>query len=161
MFVNKKGIGIDDTIAFIIFIFIAAIGIFFFRFNENVKSAGIVEDIKLQKDTLYVHQVLIEYLSKIDEQGNNKADFISKSVIEKDYEKLKKDMKEYFDIKLAPYSIWYIDLIDSSHKSLFSLQNDAYSSASEQYKDTQFVSVFIPVYNTAPGYIQIQLFYGR
>ena len=161
MFINKKGIGIDDTIAFIIFLFIAAIGLFFFRFNENLKSAELVDDIKLQKDIQSGHEVLMEYLSKIDENGNSKADFISKSIIEKNNEILKKDLMDYFGKRLENLN-WYIEVKDSSGNLIFPALTNAHYSPQEQYSSTKVAnsvsSMIIPIKNQ--NYISLELFFA-
>lgn len=161
MYDNRKGIGIDDAVPLIIFIFIAAFGIFLFNINEKIKSENLVEDIQLQKDILEGYEILMGYLRNVDEQGNNKADLISKSYIEKDYENLKKDLKEYFDKKLAYLPLWYIDIIDSSGNNIFSIQSTNYYSGYEQSKVAEVGFVLIPVNGLESQYIKIKLFFGK
>ena len=103
---------------------------------------------------------MIEYITKIDEQGN-RAEFIAKSYLEKDYDKIKKDMKEYFDIKLANFPAWYIDLVDSSQQEIFSIQSDNYHSAHDQLNFVQITSIHVPVNSQQSMYLQIKLFTGR
>ena len=161
MYDNRKGIGIDDAVPMIIFIFIAAFGIFLFNINEKIKSENLVEDIQLQKDILEGHEILMEYLRNVDEQGNNKADFISKSYIEKYYENLKKDLKEHFDKRLNYLPLWYIDIIDSSGNNIFSIQSTNYYSGYEQSKVTEVGFVLVPVNGLESKYIKIKLFFGK
>ena len=47
---NKKGIGIDDAVPSIIFIFVVTIAIVFLRINESQASDKNVEEIKKQKE---------------------------------------------------------------------------------------------------------------
>ena len=159
---NKKGIGIDDAVPLIIFIFVAAIGIFLFRVNENIKSNKLIEDIQTQKDIIEGHEVLISYLRKIDEQGNSKADSISKLVIEKNYEILKKDLTDYFGKRLE-YLNWYIEVKESSGKLLFPALANAQYSPQEQYSSTQVAhlvaSVLVSISNK--DHILIELFFAR
>ena len=157
---NKKGIGIDDAVPLVIFFFIAAFGVFLFNVNEKVKGQRLISDIQFQKDILNGHEILIEYITKIDEQGN-RAEFIAKSYLEKDYDKIKKDMKEYFDIKLANFPAWYIDLVDSSQQEIFSIQSDNYHSAHDQLNFVQITSIHVPVNSQQSMYLQIKLFTGR
>lgn len=162
MYANKKGVGIDDTIAFIIFIFVAAIGIFFFRFNEDVKSAALADDIVFQKDILKGHEALMEYMSKADKQ-NNKADLVSKYAAEKNYDALKRDINDYFSKKLVDLN-WYIEVKDSSGNLLFpALTNAQYTSAQEQYASTKVARsvalVIVPISNQ--DYNMIELTFAR
>ncbi len=158
---NRKGIGIDDAVPLIIFIFIAVFGIFIFNISEKVKSENLVEDIQIQKDILEGHEILMVYLTTSDVQMNNKADLISQSYTEKNYENLKKDLKEHFDKKLAYLPLWYIDIIDQSGNNIFSIQSTNYYSGYEQSKVAEVGFVLIPVYGLESQYIRIKLFFGK
>lgn len=157
-FNNKKGIGIDDAIPIIIFIFVAALVIFVLRINDIGKSSKIKDDIQHQKDILDGHQALMEYLARIDEQGN-KADFISKSINKKDYESIKKDMEKFFGEKLSYLPEWDIDVVDTSQKNILSVKSTNYYSGYELHQVSQVASVAIPI--NGQQYITIKLFFGR
>ena len=160
---NKKGIRIDDAVPIVIFIFVAAFIIVFFRINEKIKGDKIITDIQHQKDILVGHGVLMSYISITDDKGSNKADFISRSIVEKNYDGLKQDITEYFRKKIGNVN-WYIDVKDSSKNLILSLTNAQYSPQ-EQYSSTQVsypvASVFIPTNRLESKYISIELFFSR
>ncbi|MEK6984466.1 MAG: hypothetical protein AABX33_07875 [Nanoarchaeota archaeon] len=161
IFDSKRGIAEDETIPFIIFVFIAAFGIFLFSINERIKSNELIGDIQLQKYALNGHEVLIEYVSQIDEKGERKIDSISKYYIEKNYDSLKKDIQDFFDIKLAHLPEWYVDAIDSFGEKIFTAQGSYYLSETQNYAQYQVGSIIIPANGDDSRYIQLKLFYGR
>lgn len=161
---NKKGLSIDEAIPFVIFILIAVFGVFLYNINENVKGKQLTTDIQMQKDILNGHGILMDYLKQSDEQGNNKADFIAKHIIEKDYDNIKKDLTEYFSKNIGNIN-WYIEVKDSSNNLIFpQLTNSQYSSH-EQYSSTQITYsvafASIPVYGQESSYISIELFFSN
>lgn len=159
---NKKAL-VDEAIPVIIFIFVAAIVIVAFRINENVKSESVVEDIQLQKDIVDGHVILMGYLNKIDEQGSNKAGFISKLIREKNYEPLKQDITEYFNKRLDLR--WYIDVKDSFGNFIFPTLSNAQFSPQEQYASTKtankVASALLPINSPDISYISIELYFLR
>jgi len=161
---NKKGIGIDDAVPIIIFIFVAALVIVFIRINEKVKHDKIIEDIQRQKDALEGNSILMSYIKTVDEHGNNKADFISKSITGKNYDALTQDIKEYFTKKGIDKN-WYVDVKDASNNLIFPSISDTKYSPQEQYSSTQtaypVASVVIPINGFEPGYVHIELYFSR
>jgi len=159
---NKKGIGIDDALPIIIFIFIAALVIGFLKINDKVKSDRTIENIQRQKDILEGHQTLMEYLNKLDEQDSNKEDFISKSIMAKDYDAIKQDVTQYFNGKLGNLG-WYLEIRDSTENLVMPVITNAQFSQQEQYSSTQSAfsvsSVLIPINEQVPTYITIELFF--
>ena len=97
IFANKKGIGIDDAVPLIIFIFVAALVVVVFRINEQIKSDKLVASEERQKQIVEGHEILMAYLMQIDDQGNNKADFLSNSYLKGNYNDLKKDFNVVYD----------------------------------------------------------------
>lgn len=153
---NKKGIGIDDAVPSIIFIFVVTIAILFLRINEAEASDKNTEEIKKQKYVSDAHSVLMGYLTKLDENGDSRADFISKSYAKKDYKELKKDMEHYFSGKLAYLSGWHINLIDQSKNNILSLETDNFLP--KPYDFVRVAPMFIPVNGKTPQYLALELF---
>ena len=114
---SKKGIAIGDAVAMIIFLLVAAFGVFFFHINEDVKGKALVTDIQLQKDKLSGHEVLVGYM-----EDSDKSDLLAQAVIGKNYDALKNDMGQYFSGKLAGIQ-WHIDVKDSSNNLLFQIKS--------------------------------------
>jgi len=156
IFANKKGIGIDDAVPLIIFIFVAALVVVVFRINEQIKSDRLVTSVEQQKQIVEGHEILLAYLMQVDDNGGNKADFISNSYLKGNYDELKKDMNEYFRVKLAHVPIWQLEIIDPSKKKM-TLQGDASDYFLKRYRVT---SVSIPVQGL-PDYIKIDMFFGK
>ena len=120
-----------------------------------------MEAIQREKDIVDGHEALMEYLTKVHENGN-KADFISKLVIEKKYDVVKQDITDHFNQKLDNMN-WHIDVKDSQGKLILpSITNTQYSPQ-EQYTSTQstyrVASAFIPLDDQA-NYILIELFFS-
>ena len=128
------------------------------RINESQASDKNVEEIKKQKYILDGHSALIGYLTKLDENDNNKVDFISKSYIENDYRGLKKDMEQYFTSRLAYLPAWHINVNYPNQNNIFYLQGGNYHSL--QYNLVQADPIFIPVHGAKPEYITLQLSVG-
>jgi len=158
MYNNKKGIGVDDAVPLIIFIFVAAFGIFFFKLYEEAKSDKAIEDIQKQKNILEGHEVLIGYLKIFDEKGIDKAELITKSYIENDYKNLKEDMEKYFSARLGRLPAWHINVNYPNKNNIFYLQGGNYHSL--QYNLVQADSIFIPIHGSKPEYITLQLSVG-
>ena len=156
IFANKKGIGIDDAVPLIIFIFVAALVVVVFRINEQIKSDKLVASEERQKQIVEGHEILMAYLMQIDDQGNNKADFLSNSYLKGNYNDLKKDLNEYFRIKLAHIPIWYIEIIDPSKKKII-VQGEASDYFMEKYR---VASGSIPV-NGLSDNIKIEMYFGK
>jgi len=154
---NKKGIGIDNAVPSIIFIFVVTIAIVFLRINESQASDKNIEEIKKQKYILDGHSALIGYLKKLDENGSNKADFILKSYTKNDYTELKKDMEQHFASRLAHIPAWHIN-VNYQNNNIFYLQGGNYHSL--QYNLVQADSIFIPIHGAKPEYIILQLSVG-
>ena len=159
---NKRGIGIDDAVPIIIFIFVAAFVLVFFKINEKVKSDKIIDDAQRQKDIIEGHEALIGYVTSIDNQGNSKADFISKSIAGKNYDSLKQDISEYFNKKIGNIN-WYVDVKDSSKNLVMPSITNAQYSLQEQYLSTQVAyqvaSVYLPISGSGTKPISIELFF--
>ena len=104
----------------------------------------------------------LKYLAKIDGNGNNKADFISKSITQKDYDAVKQDITQYFNSKFGNFN-WYVDIKDSSKKLVMPTITNVQFSPQEQYSSTQSAflvsSVSIPVNGQEPTYVTIELFF--
>lgn len=161
IFNNKKGF-IDEFIPAVVFIIVAALAIFLLRISEHVKSDSLIKDIQVQKDIIYGHNLLIEYLLQIDEQDNSKADTISKAVIENNNDIIKQELAAYFGKKLAGVN-WYIDVKDSENNLIFPTLSNAQYSPQEQYSSTQEAyqvdMTLVPISGT--DYIYIELFFVR
>lgn len=158
---NKKGIGIGDMVAIIIFFSVVILVVYFFNINENVKGKILSTDIQSQKDIVSGHEALVDYLREMD-GSSTKADIIAKSILEKNYELAKKDMTQYFSKKLSGVE-WYIDVKDSSQKLLFQIQSsslvlggDYTASGGVPYFIT---SIIVPIIGA--NYISIELFFVR
>lgn len=156
MYNNKRGIGIDDAVPLIIFIFVAAFGISFFKIYDNSKIDKNTYNLQIQKNVLNVHEILIQYLKEFDKNGNNNADFLSKSYIEKDYEKLKKIMEKDFSARLADFPAWHINLDGPNQKTLFYLERDGYDPKNNQIIESD--PIFIPVIGQKSQYLTLRLF---
>ncbi|MBS3096597.1 hypothetical protein J4480_04110 [Candidatus Woesearchaeota archaeon] len=160
IFDNKKGIG-EEAFHIIIVLVIGALTIGFFKISDKIKSDKAMEAIQREKDIVDGHEALMEYLTKVHENGN-KADFISKLVIEKKYDVVKQDITDHFNQKLDNMN-WHIDVKDSQGKLILpSITNTQYSPQ-EQYTSTQstyrVASAFIPLDDQA-NYILIELFFS-
>lgn len=157
---NKKGIG-EEVFHIIIFIFIAALVIGFFKVNDKIKSSKVMDAIQRQKDMLDGQAALIGYLTKLDENGN-KADLISKSIIDKKYDVVKQDITQHFTQKLENMN-WYVDIKDSSGNIILPSITNAQYSPQEQYASTgstfMVASALLPINNF--NYVLIELFFSR
>lgn len=157
---NKKGIGVDDAVPLIIFIFVVAFGVFFFKLYEQGKSDKTIDNIQRQKNILEGHGILMDYLRIVDENGNNNADLISKSYNQKDYSNLKKDVEIYFNskLKLDYLQEWRIELVDSGQNIFLFAQSRGYSPKMDAIYQAD--SVFIPVKGLKSQLITLNLFLG-
>lgn len=154
---NKKGF-IDEAIAIIVFIFLVAGILLFFRFSENSKSNKTFNDIQLQKDILEGNQILTNYLTKSDEDGKNKADILADSYTKRDYEGVKKDIESYFKEKISKPG-WQIQVRDQSREILL-VSGEGSIHSIHFY---QVASILIPVKSSlllAPQYLLITLSFG-
>lgn len=164
IFADKKGIGIDDAMPIIIFIFVAAFILVFFKINEKVKSGKSIDDIQRQKDILEGQSILMSYIKAVDNDGKNKADFISKSIVEKNYDGLKQDITEYFSKKIGNQN-WYVDVKYSSNNLILPSITNAKYSPQEQYSSMQtaypVASVYLPISGSNSKPIFIELFFSK
>ncbi|MBI2541385.1 hypothetical protein HYV80_01625 [Candidatus Woesearchaeota archaeon] len=157
---NKRGIAIDDTIAVLIFLFIAVMGIFAFNINEKVKGKILTTDIQFQKDIIAGQEALAYYIHE-PHGDSTKADFIAKSIISKDYEAIRKDMSQYFGNKLSGTK-WSMYFKDSSQNIIFQLQSTSFSPT-EEYSSTEspylVASLTVPI--TGVDYTSIEIIFVR
>ena len=164
IFADKKGIGIDDAVPIIISIFVAALVIVVFTINEKVKSNKLIDDIQRQKDILEGQSILMSYIRSVENDENSKADFISKSIIEKNYDVLKQEITEYFNKKIGNIN-WYVDVKDSSNYLVLPSITNAKYSPQEQYSSTQIAypvaSVYLPISGSGTKPIFIELFFSK
>ncbi len=156
---RKKGL-IDDVVPFIILLFVAAVAIVFLKSTSEAKDSQSIDKIKLKKNLLEAHDVMLNYLEKIGENGNNRADLISQSYNREDYAELKKDMGAYFNskLKLDYLPEWRIEAVGQNQKELFSLQSKWYSPKMDAIYQAD--SFFIPVKGTKSRLITLNIFLG-
>lgn len=159
MHADKRGIGLDDALPLIIFIFIAASAIAVFKIYEKANTSKLISDIQQQKDTLEGHEALMGYLTKLDVLGITNADYMSKSYIENNYENLEQDLKEHLNSRLSVHW-WRIELADKYGGNLMSIQNRDYNNA-DYYKIIEASAIHIPIYGEHSQYLSIRLFVGR
>lgn len=156
IFVSKNGVVLDEILPLILLGFGLVLILGYVKVSEASTREKIIEDIIKQNDVVYAHETLIEYLKMLDEKGNNKIDFLSKSMIEKDYESIKKDMKDYFDKKLSNFPIWRIDLYESQN-FILSINSKNYELEPRQYELREVASVTVPLYSPN-RHLSIKLF---
>ena len=155
---SKKGIAIDELIPAIIVIFVIAILGSLLYFGEVQENRKDIADIKKQQDFSYANQILVGYLSKLDDTYNTKADALSSAYNKKSYESVKKDMQNYLDVKLSGLS-WELEIFDSLKNKVFSLESpNEYPPDSEE---VQVGLVTIPINGLEPNYMQISLYFRR
>jgi len=160
---NKKGIAIEDTVPIIIFILAAAIAIFLFNFIQNTKITKSADNIQIQKDRIDGNEALLEYLKKVDENGNSKADFISKNYNEKNYDAIRRDLEAYFRLKFSNVQMWRIELYDSYGNNILRppLRISDRSFADTELHISQVASMTIPINSPASSILMFKIYIGR
>ncbi|MEK6892283.1 MAG: hypothetical protein AABX25_03800 [Nanoarchaeota archaeon] len=154
---NKKGIGIDDALPLIVFILIAAFVIFVFRIYDNTKLDKTIKSIQQPKDEMYGHEILLNYLSQTDSNGNNKAEIISELYLGGKYDQINLDLQSYFKSKLEPIARWDIDIVTEYNEDVLSVKGGFSPNADKRLIN----SIKIPINSQKLTYVTIRLFMSR
>ena len=101
--------------------------------NESSKET----EIAIGKDIVDGHIALIEYLTTIDSNGNNKVDLIEDAYEKNNLGIIKEDAQQYFDSKLEYFPSWYFTISDE--KELLRASREKY-----RVNSFQVVSLYIP-----------------
>lgn len=160
---SKKGIGIDDAVPIIIFILVAALIIFLFNTTQNTKSAKAVDNTQIQKNRFDGNAALLEYLQKLDDNGNNKIDFLSKNYNEGNYNIIRSDLEAYFRLKFSNAQMWRIELYDPSGNDILKppLRISDRNFFDTQLQITQVTSMEVPIHYSQSGFLVFKIYFGR
>jgi len=135
---KKSGAPVDEFAAFIIFVIIAVLIIFWIRINDSSKENAIKDEIFHQKIVLDAHSNLLSFLKQ-----QNKNEIITNifldSYYSKDFNATTRFTQKFFNDKYS--NDWILVLEDSSNNLIFSIDSDKIYPSSMAPTDTAVKSV--------------------
>lgn len=154
---NKKAVAMDNVVPLIMFMFFAAFAFLILFANSKIEAKELDQEVSQQKTSIDATQDLLAYLGKIDENGNSRADLISRHYYDNKYEEMEDDIKIYFNSKFSNIPKWYFEIVDKSDNIVYSLSSGLKTVRGIRY---QFASAIIPVRGIPSEHLMIKIYFG-
>lgn len=164
IFGNKRSVVIDEALPLVALLILFVVLVGWTKVSEALERGNTVEDIQKQNDLVYAHEEIVSYLKRLDDNGNNKIDFLSKNYNEKNYDAIRSDLESYFRPKFSHLEMWRIELYDSSGNDILKppLRISDKSLTDPQLKSVILAaSISIPVMSTGSPYLTFKIYFGR
>ena len=76
IFGNKRSVVIDEALPLVALLILFVVLVGWTKVSEALERGNIIEDIQKQNDLVYAHEETVSYLKRLDDNGNNKIDFL-------------------------------------------------------------------------------------
>lgn len=163
IFRNKRSVVIDEALPLIGLIIVAVLFVGWTKVSEASDHSKISEDIQKQKDAIYAHEEMTAYLKKLDENGNNRIDFLSKSYNERNLNAIRNDLELYFRPKFSNLQMWRIELYDQSGNGIITppLRISDKNFPDTQLRINQVASITVPINSLDSKFLTFKVYFGR
>lgn len=163
IFKSKKSVALDEALPLIGLLILFVLFVGWTKVSEASENKNTIEDIANKNDLSYSHEALMGYLKKLDDNGNNRIDFLSKNYNDKNYNSIRSDLEYYFRPKFSNLQMWRIELYDSSG---YDILKPPLRISDRNFADTEPIinpvaSISVPINSPQSTYLTFKIYFGR
>lgn len=160
---SKKSVVIDEALPLVILLIFFFLFALWIKFSDTSQNNKTIDDIRKQSDLLDVHKSLMQYLKMVDENGENRMDFLSKNYDSGNYDLIREDLEFYFKPKFSDFQMWRMEIYDYSDSNILKppLRISGRNFADTELHINQAASITIPINSQKSKTLVFKVWFGR